>query len=1059
MIFFSFLSFLAFIIYLYLGVYGLYLNKKSSLNKIFFALCLTLSIWAFSYAFLFSLKDKEQVWFWFRISSFGWCFLQGFGIHFVFILTNQQKILKKRWIYFLLYVPGLIFLFNSLASEMLIKEIIIEKVSIKFVPAFSIWLVLYMIYHFGFIIIYVFLIWQWGKKTTKTIEKKQSMILFLSAVIPFFLGTVIDSLLPFFKIYFHRPMSNIFIIIWAFGIWYSIIKYKLMKPSSFSVAFEEIISKMMDLLIIIDKDGKIIKTNRKLEDLLGFNEKELLGKYLDNLILEKNIIEKKMLTLFNDKENKNYSTEVKYIAKNGNKIPVDISCSILNDNFNDDISMVIVGQDIRLTQQLKEEIKEREDAEEKEKEYTDIMKFLSKSAIDFVQLPIEMDIYKFIGQKIKEIVDDCFVILNSYDKLRNALNIKVSLLPEHFFTDIEKELNKNPFVMTYPIDKNLEEKLLESSLYIVKHGIYEITSNLFPEEKCNKIEEILNIGTIYAMGFARGNDLLGNIIIFTQKNKPLDQKSINIIETFVHQASILIQKRLMEKSLKESEERYRRLVSQLPELIIIHREDKIIFVNESSLNFTGYSPEEVIGNSIFNFIYDEYKPIVLTNMKKRMVGESIQDHELVLLSKSGEKKTVISRSMNVMYENEMLFLTLLIDITDRKKNEEEIKKAKELAEDANKTKSEFLATMSHEIRTPIGGIIGMLNLAFDTNLTTEQNKYLTMAKTSADYLAKIVDDILDYSKIEAGKLELENIAFNIRGTIEIIINEFLFKAKDKNINLSYSIDFKIPDLLKGDPAKFRQILINLIGNAIKFTEKGQIFLSIKQIKSFNNTLELQISVKDTGIGIPEEKKERLFKSFSQVDSSSTRKYGGTGLGLIISKKLVEMMSGRMWFESNENKGSTFYFSVIFGLILENTITDNKNNDVKKEEIILVNRKINILLAEDNTINQEFMSILLKKKGFGVVAVSNGLEVIENLEKDNFDLILMDVEMPEMDGIETTKIIRAKEKFNNLPIIALTAYAMKGDKDRCIQAGMNDYVSKPIKIEEFFIKINKLIGII
>lgn len=393
------------------------------------------------------------------------------------------------------------------------------------------------------------------------------------------------------------------------------------------------------------------------------------------------------------------------------------------------------------------------------------------------------------------------------------------------------------------------------------------------------------------------------------------------------------------------------------------------------------------------------------------------------------------------------------DITEQKNSENNLRVAREIAEEALRTRSQFLATMSHEIRTPLNGVLSCANLLLDNVEKKENLKLLRTVQSCGDSLLIIINDILDFSKIEAGKMDLEIHPFDLYDTVEEVIGLLAPKASSSGSTINWNIEKDVPPWILGDVTRFRQILLNLLSNGIKFT-KSQIAINIQAKKIGENEYEILTEVKDDGAGMPKEALSKLFKSFSQVDASTTRKFGGTGLGLAICKGLVEAMGGKIWAESEEAQGSVFSFTVI----CEKALPLEKKQKLRISEInpnLSSEYPIKILMAEDNNVNQMVGRKLIEKLGYRIDIVGNGLEAIEALKHKKYDLILMDQHMPEMDGVEATKIIcKEWDKSLRPRITALTASALKEDKDRCFKAGMDGFLTKPIKISEIIEEIKK-----
>jgi|GEM_PF-12756 len=680
---------------------------------------------------------------------------------------------------------------------------------------------------------------------------------------------------------------------------------------------------------------------------------------------------------------------------------------------------------------------------------------------------------------------------------------------------------------------------------------------------------------------------------------------VSLVIVLVNKSHDLAEAEIIDKNknLLESEEKTRSVINTAMDAVItMDHEGKAVDWNPQAERVYGWSKEEILGFPISDFIIPpQHRGAHLKGLNHFIEtgeGPILNTRiEIAALRKNGEEFPIELTITPLKKDDNYIFNAFSRDITERKKTELDLRHAQEVAESANKSKSDFLANMSHEIRTPMNAIIGMSHLALKTELTPKQNNYLRKIESSSKSLLGIINDILDFSKIEAGKLDMEEIEFDLAEVLEDLSNLITLKAQEKSLEVLFSVDKNVPYVLIGDPLRLGQVMTNLANNAVKFTDYGEIIISIKLVEEKSNQVRLQFSVKDTGIGLTPEQTGKLFQSFSQADTSTTRQYGGTGLGLTICKSLVEMMNGKIWVESVPDKGSDFIFTASFGkgseekrrqlvlskdlqnlrvlivddnesarLVLENALntfelnvsmatsgaeaitkvekTDAsapfdliimdwqmpEMNGIRTSEIIKNHSKLTkipkiimltaygreevvreaeekgldaflikpmnpsvlletimevfgekttassnlnrgnksshdaletirgakLLLVEDNEINQEVANEILGQAGLIVTIANNGKEGVEKALASKFDCILMDIQMPVMDGYTAARTLRKDPRLNSLPILAMTANAMKGDRERCIEAGMNDHISKPINPDELFSALIKWI---
>jgi PAS domain S-box-containing protein len=484
---------------------------------------------------------------------------------------------------------------------------------------------------------------------------------------------------------------------------------------------------------------------------------------------------------------------------------------------------------------------------------------------------------------------------------------------------------------------------------------------------------------------------------------------------------------------------------------------RFVDVNSAFVRTTGYEPQEIIGRTPIEIglLRD---PADYNRMLAAPFGESI--NELDFRTRGGEWRCAQISRMVIEVAGQPCVMVIGRDITERKQFELDIARARDLALEAAQLKSDFLASVSHELRTPLNGIIGMSQLLSDTVLTPEQHEFADTIEQSSRILLKLVGDILDFSKAYSGRLRFENIAFDVRTVVENAVAMYAAQAAGKGLKLAWSIDPAVPDNLIGDPHRLGEVLTNLLNNAIKFTEAGEVSVGVTLNKLSDESTILRFEVRDTGIGISPANLERVFQPFTQADGSTTRKYGGTGLGLAICGKLIDLMNGNIGVDSNPGSGSTFHFTARFGLAR----SESKESDRGAPECTLatadgvvaadaatqaVRERMRILMVEDDVINQLVLRRQLEKLGYVHVTVAqNGQEALETLDEEPCDIVLMDCEMPLMDGREATAQIREREHgWKHVVVIAITAEAMIADRGRCLACGMDDYISKPIRLEE------------
>ncbi len=895
---------------------------------------------------------------------------------------------------------------------------------------------------------------------------------------------------------------------------------------------EAVLASVPDAIVTLDADHRVVEWNAGAERLFGYARDEVIGKKLDDLITNaRSASEAMALTSQVMSGEPVPPTETVRYRKDGSPVHVIVAGApvLVEGHF---IGAVAVYADIT----------ERKRAEQALRESQERLQDFLDNATDMIQMVDTQGRFLYVNR--------------AWRKTLGYSEAEVAGL---------------------------------TLLDIIHPESMEHCMRLFGDMTAGRCQAV-NVEALFVAKDGRPVPVEGSVSCRMEDGKPVSTRGI---------FRDITERKRAEQALHESEARYRGLFDNIP--IGLYRtapDGRILDANPALLDMLGYASLAELQQVSAGDVYLD--PADRARQQEILEREGVaRAFEQRMRRKDGSVIWVLDnvRAIRDAEGRIVHYEGSLEDITERKRVQEELRQAKEAAEAASRAKSEFLANISHEIRTPMNGIIGMTELALDTELTPEQREYLTMAHHSAESLLRILNDILDFSKIEAGKLDMESVPFSLRDCLGDTMKALAVRAHNKGLELAMDIPAHVPDALVGDPGRLRQIVANLVGNAIKFTEQGEVVLFVDCPEETDDEATLQFAVADTGIGIPKDRQRAIFEAFTQADSSTTRQYGGTGLGLTISARLVEMMGGKIWVESEVGVGSTFYFTARFGIqkgvsvwptadlgeirgmpVL--AVDDNETNrrilqgmlaswdlrpipaangrealsilrqaahegapfplvltdvrmpemdgftliehiradaalantrviilssagmvgdaarcrklgvgaylikPVKQSELLdailtvmarqedketrapaLVTRhtlremrkRVRVLLAEDNPVNQRLATRLLEKHGHIVTVANNGQEALAALGRGEFDIVLMDVEMPVMDGFAATAAIREREKETgrHIPIVAMTAHAMKGDRERCLEAGMDDYVPKPLRVEQLMEVIERL----
>ncbi|RQD58779.1 MAG: PAS domain S-box protein [Desulfonatronovibrio sp. MSAO_Bac4] len=788
----------------------------------------------------------------------------------------------------------------------------------------------------------------------------------------------------------------------------------------------------------VDKKGCCTFINPAALAMLGYTEEEILEKNQHKIFhhIKPNgqaYLEEQCPIFQTLEDGKVRHTEEHFITKNSTLLPVLLTVSPLTDG-DKMVGAVVI---FRETSQVKK--------------YQETLRVIAESNVDS-----EEDMFCFLVRNLAQSQGKRFAMISSLDEN----------LPD-----------KARVIAIWDTDRlgeNFSYNLKGTPCYRVKdQGTCYFQHRVQQEFPHDQLLKDFNIHSYWGTHLRDSSGkTIGILALMDDKPMHHEPRTLSLLKSFAIRAAIEMERRI-------AKDKYQFLFQSMSQGVVYQGlEGKVIEANSAALEILGLTRDQILGKTSFDpswhaihedgspYPGDEHPAMIAFGTGRKVLNKIMG----IFNPRKNDYSWIIITAVPLFLddtEKPYMAYTSFQDITDLKKAEKDLLKAKQQAEAASIAKSEFLANMSHEIRTPLNGVIGMTDHLLETDIDDEQRRFSQIIKSSGKTLLGLIDDILDFSKIEAGKLEIHSTEFNLASLLNDFQKDMEFRCRDKGLLFNFYSDPHLPFCVRGDYLRLLQILNNLTGNALKFTQQGEISLKASVIEEKEQDFIIRFSIKDTGIGIPEKELDKLFKKFSQIDSSISRKHGGTGLGLAISRQLVQMMGGKIGVNSTIGQGSEFWFTVRLQKEADKCLLSGSDGDDIGKNSINNMYKANILLAEDNQVNQLVATKILKKMGHTVSIASDGEEAVQAFKNNRFDLIFMDVQMPGTDGLEATRIIRGlesdkihsltNERFNKkgdpsqnrpgIPIIALTAHALKEDKERCLAAGMNDYITKPVKSSE------------
>nr|NQU89562.1 PAS domain S-box protein [Bacteroidota bacterium] len=789
--------------------------------------------------------------------------------------------------------------------------------------------------------------------------------------------------------------------------------------------------------IFLMKQNIFIDCNQRTYEMFGCTTDEIIGKtpYLFSPKKQPNGSDSEALA----------KTKIADTLYNGSNFFEWRHCKLDGSEFDVEVSLnkiTIKGEDF--IQAIVRDITGRKKIEEKTNEHLKELSFLSESAMQLLSLGPDDNVYDFIGNEIANLVHNCIILVLTYDKKTKLMEVQNITGIGNTLEKVLNLLGQNPIGMQFKVSDTGLSILKKQKLVKGPQTFYELSNFKLNKNIALALEKLIRLHEIYIMGMLQNDVFLGEIAVFVRKDGSIGNK--NLLETFINQSAIALQKREIEESLRESEEKYRSVVNNSSEGIFIVQNEFCTYANPRVLEATGFSSEEFLRQMISGMIYHEDSEKVMNTYFTPSNGDSFPAFDFRIIRKDQSIIWVNIHATKIQWNEQPAVLCFLTDINHKKQAEQELLKkneelviAKEKAEESDRLKTTFLATMSHELRTPLNSIIGFSDFIDETLEIDQITDFARTIQKNGVHLLNLIEDMFDISMIESGNVKINKSYFNLREFItevnQLIREEQKIQHKE-HLKVLTDYDFEIIDEnVLTDKPKLKQVYINLIRNAVKFTEQGKIQFGFY----IDEQNDLVFFIKDTGIGIADEKLSLVFERFRQAEDSHTRKYGGTGLGLYICSLLIQKLNGKIWVKSQPGHGSAFYFSIP-GLMQKPELITPAVQKPRLTDYDFSGKTI--LIAEDEDSNLMLIDSILRKTGADTIHATDGLEVVEKSKVyQDVDLILMDIKMPKLNGLEATQKIRALNITTI--IIALTAYALKGDREKAIAAGCNDYISKPI----------------